>query len=50
MGQRYHLVCHHCPEEGVYTERDVADEQKASHTTKTDHEMTLRAISPEPVA
>ena len=44
MDETYHLVCHECPEEGVYEDRRDADSARERHEGETDHRMTVLDI------
>jgi len=46
MGDAFHVVCHECPEEGVYDSRSRAESACDSHTDETDHNVTMLDISP----
>jgi len=45
MGETYHVVCHECPEEGVYDSRSEAVAARDGHTDETDHRATMLDIS-----
>lgn len=45
MGEAFHLVCHECPEEGVYEERRNAVRAMERHERETDHRMTFLNIA-----
>jgi len=41
----FHLVCHECPEEGVYEDRTTAVSVLERHEREADHRMSLLDIS-----
>ena len=46
MGEAFHVVCHECPEEGVYESRAAAVSERADHTDETGHRVSMLAIGP----
>ena len=49
MGGTYHFVCHECPEEGVYSDRNEALAVRDDHVDHTGHRVSMSNIS-SPVA
>jgi hypothetical protein len=46
MGDAFHVVCHECPEEGVYESRSGAASARDSHTDETGHRVSMLDIGP----
>lgn len=44
MDETFHLVCHECPEEGVYDDRREAVAARDHHQREADHRMTMLDI------
>jgi hypothetical protein len=45
MDETFHLVCHDCPEEGVYDDRRDAETARETHELESDHRMTMLDIA-----
>jgi hypothetical protein len=45
MDEAFHLVCHDCPEEGVYGDRRSAESALERHEREAGHRMSLLDIS-----
>jgi len=44
MGEAFHVVCHECPEEGLYESRSDAVDSRDSHADETDHRVSMLDI------
>lgn len=44
MGEAFHVVCHECPEEGLYDSRSVAASSRESHAEETGHRVSMLDI------
>jgi len=41
MGEAFHVVCHECPEEGIYENRQAAVSARESHAEETGHRTSM---------
>lgn len=48
MEEAFHLVCHDCPEEGVYGNRMTAEAARERHASEADHRLSLMDVSVPP--